>query len=71
MKNGEARRSEKLVALAVAAALALNYPILHLFGGSSLVLGIPLLYFYLFLVWAVVITCIGWVMRRHKPEHDR
>lgn len=71
MKIGESRRSEKLVALAMAAAVALNYPILHLFGGSSLVLGLPLLYLYLFLVWAVVIACIGWVMRRHKLEHDR
>ncbi|MDH3639132.1 MAG: hypothetical protein OES09_11835 [Gammaproteobacteria bacterium] len=70
MQTNESRRSERLVALGVTAALALNYPILHMFDSSSLVLGIPILYFYLFVVWAVVIVCVGRVMRQGKPEHD-
>lgn len=70
MQNGESKRLEKLIALAVAAALALNYPILHLFSGASFVFGLPLLYLYLFLVWVVVIACIGWVMSKHGPERD-
>lgn len=51
----EERRGERLVALAAAGALALNYPLLHLLGGGF-VLGLPLVYLYLLGVWALLIA---------------
>lgn len=60
------RRSERLVALFVLAALLFNYPILSLFAGDSLVFGLPLLYVYLFVAWGVVIGLTGWILRRRR-----
>lgn len=63
MGNG-ARIGERLVGLALAGAVALNYPLLYLFSGPGTVFGIPSLYLYLFLVWAVLIGLMAAVMRR-------
>ena len=56
------RRRERLVVLASAGVLALNYPLLQLFDDASLILGIPTLYLYLFLLWAALIGLVAWVL---------
>ena len=56
-------RNERLVALVVAAALALNYPLLGLFNNIGSAFGIPSLYLYLFLSWAAIIALIAMVTR--------
>lgn len=58
------RKGERLVALALLGFLLFNYPILALFSSERTVLGIPLLYFYLFTSWAVVIALMGFVLRK-------
>lgn len=55
----ERRRRERLVALVVLGALALNYPLVALFSHVKLLLGIPLLYLYLFVVWLALIALIA------------
>ena len=50
------QRTERLVVLAVIGVLALNYPALSLFAHGGLLFGIPVLYLYLFLVWAGLIA---------------
>ena len=50
------RKKERLIALLIAGALALSFPQLSLFTRFSFVFGIPLLYFYLFSVWAFIIV---------------
>ncbi len=59
----EERRAERLVGLAIAGALALNYPLLKLFDGA-MVLGIPSLYLYVFAVWAALIALVAVVIER-------
>ena len=49
---------ESIVILFVVAALALNYPCLEMFDRAWALLGVPLLYFYLYLVWFVVIVLL-------------
>ena len=49
-------RNERLVALALFGLLLFNYPLLQMFNAPTLVLGIPKLYLYLFVAWAVVIS---------------
>lgn len=49
---------ESIVILFVVAALALNYPFLEMFDRAWALLGVPLLYFYLYLVWFVVIVLL-------------
>ena len=58
------RTSERFAGVAVLAALLLNPPILSLFSVDATVFGIPLLFFYLFVAWALVIFLIA-VSARH------
>ena len=60
---------EYIVILFVVAALALNYPFLDLFDRLLLPLGIPLLYFYLYLVWFVIILLLA-VVVEHSEQRD-
>ncbi|MGW8321187.1 MAG: hypothetical protein ACWGSD_06510 [Thermodesulfobacteriota bacterium] len=60
------RRNERLVALFVAALLALNFPLLSLASVMKQVWGIPVLYFYLFFVWAFIILASGLTLKRTR-----
>ena len=66
----EQRTRERLVALVIIAALILNYPLLPLFGGQRLWLGIPVLYLYLFATWLLFIVLTAVLMTR-KSEGSR
>jgi hypothetical protein len=61
-----AEQSERLVALFVLGCLLLTYPLLALFNRAASVLGIPLLYAYLFGAWAVLIGLMAWAARRPR-----
>jgi len=54
------------VALFLLGCLLFNYPLLALFNVRGTVLGIPLLYAYLFSAWAMLIALVAAVMER--PE---
>jgi hypothetical protein len=47
--------SDRMVVLALVAAVAFNPPLLRVFGAGDTVFGLPLLYTYIFVVWAAVI----------------
>lgn len=53
--------------LALAGGLALNYPLLQLFNDAGMILGIPTLYLYLFLVWGTLIGLAAWVLEGRGP----
>ena len=61
----EARQRDKLIGLFVVGVIAFNPPVLGLFGGGT-VLGWPLLYVYLFAVWAGLIGAIAVVVERRR-----
>ena len=71
LSNKADHRGERLVVLALAGILALNYPLLELFNEPRLVLGIPLLYLYLFLVWAGLIGLGAWVLEGKGQRRRR
>jgi len=56
--------SERLVALALLGLLLFNYPLLSLFSTDGRVLGVPVLYAYLFTSWAVLIVLMALAVRR-------
>jgi hypothetical protein len=56
-----ARMRERLLAAFLFALLALNPPILSIFSARLFIFGIPLLFLYLFLVWAAIIVVLAWV----------
>lgn len=60
----QGRRSERLVALAILGLLLFDYPLLSLFSSNERVLGIPVLYAYLFTSWALLIALMALAVRR-------
>ena len=58
------RQNERLIGMLIVGVVALNYPILSLFSGSKLVFGIAVLYFYLFLSWAIFIISIAFILEK-------
>jgi hypothetical protein len=58
------RKSERLIALAFLGFLLFNYPLLSLFSTDGTVLGIPVLYGYLFVSWALLIALTALAVRR-------
>jgi hypothetical protein len=57
-------KGQRLVALFLLGFLLLNYPLLNLFAGTGLVLGIPVLYAYVFAVWALLIGLMALVTEK-------
>ena len=61
-------RSEHMTALFLFGALALSPPFLAIFGVDVLFFGVPLLYFYLFATWALLIGLLAFVSRSGAAE---
>ncbi|MEP7158434.1 MAG: hypothetical protein ABI797_03330 [Chloroflexota bacterium] len=62
MRKGH--KSERLAALALLGLLLFDYPLLSLFSSEGRLLGIPVLYAYLFAAWTTVIALIALIVRR-------
>jgi hypothetical protein len=62
------RKKQRLIVLCIAGFLALNYPLLSLFDRAQLVLGIPLLFFFLFIFWAFFIAMMALAMEMGGEE---
>jgi len=58
------RKNERLVALFLIGALALNYPLLALFSKVRLLCNIPVLFLYIFLCWVLFILGVALTMER-------
>lgn len=57
-------RRQRLPAVAAAALLLFNFPLLALWDHPVLVLGLPLLPTMLFGLWALLIVLLAWLMER-------
>jgi len=58
------RRGQGFVALFMLGCLLFSYPLLEIFERPVLVLGVPLVYAYLFGAWALLIAAAAWIARR-------
>jgi len=58
------RMGERLVVLALLGFVLFNYPVLSLFSTDATVLGVPILYAYLFVSWGLVIGLAALAMRK-------
>jgi len=65
----ENRKNKRLVALFLFGLVLLNYPILSLLNISITIFGFPLVYIYIFGIWALLIFLSALVMSRSK-EHS-
>jgi hypothetical protein len=59
----EDRIGTRLVVLAVLAFALFNYPLLSLFDVDVIVLGVPLVWLYVFVSWGVLIALVGLATR--------
>ena len=57
-------KGQRLVALFLLGNLLFNYPLLALFNQPRMVLGIPMLYVYVFGAWAMLIVLLAVVAEK-------
>jgi hypothetical protein len=62
-EQAEPRRAH-LVALAALGGVLFGYPLLAVFDVPARVLGVPVLWAYLFVAWAALVTAVAVAMRR-------
>ena len=53
-----------IVALCMLGLVLFNFPVLALFNVGGSILGIPVLYAYIFAAWALVIALLCWLAER-------
>ena len=58
------RKSERLVGLFLLGCLLFNFPLLALFNVRGTVLGVPVVYAYLFGAWTLLIALVALIMER-------
>jgi hypothetical protein len=61
--------SQRLVALFALGWLLFNYPLLAVFSSDRSMFGIPLLYGYLFTVWALFICLMAFIAQAPRKSH--
>lgn len=68
-------RGDRLVALFLFGAVAFSPPLLQVFGVPVTLFGLPLIYVYLFVGWAVLIGLVAWYVEGGKvpkrPDGER
>lgn len=57
---------QRLVAAFVLGVLLLTYPLLSLFNREQMLFGIPVLYIYIFVVWALLIGLFAFIVERRR-----
>ena len=57
-------KAQRFVALCMLGLVLFNFPILALFNVPGTLLGVPVLYAYLFIAWAVLIALMALVANR-------
>ena len=64
--SAQRRRRDWMVVLFVAGMLIFNYPLLDLVNSTRTLAGIPLLYFYLFAAWFLLIAAAAWITWHYR-----
>jgi hypothetical protein len=59
-------KGERLIALCMLGCVLFNFPILALFNVSGSVFGVPVLYAYIFIAWALLIGLMAWVVEKRR-----
>lgn len=57
---------EWLIAAFMLGAVLFNYPVLSLFNTNATLLGIPVLYVFIFLAWGGLIGLTAWIIGRER-----
>jgi hypothetical protein len=57
---------QRLAAIFLLGCVLFNYPLIALFNKPGEIADIPLLYFFLFGAWALLIVLMAWVIERRR-----
>lgn len=57
-------RGQRMIALCMLGSVLFNFPILPLFNVRGTLLGVPVLYAYIFIAWALLIALMAWVAEK-------
>jgi hypothetical protein len=57
-------KEQRFIALCMLGLVLFNFPVLALFNVDATLLGVPLLYAYLFIAWAALIALMAYVAER-------
>ncbi|MGB0524678.1 MAG: hypothetical protein ACPGJS_17020 [Flammeovirgaceae bacterium] len=60
--------TKQLILVAIGFLILMNFPILGIFNKSALIAGIPVLYCYIFGIWAITILLIFVISNRKKES---
>ncbi|AOW15706.1 hypothetical protein LPB72_00060 [Hydrogenophaga crassostreae] len=64
-------KAQRLLALFFAGLALFNFPLLALWDVDALLWGLPLFPTALFLLWALLIAVLAWVVERKPKRADR
>ena len=67
----KARKNKRLVCLFLLGCVLFNYPLLSLFNLKTMIFGVPLLFFYVFTGWAVLILLAAMATKIRKPPSSK
>ena len=59
-------KGQRMIALCMLGCVLFNFPILALFNVPRTLLGVPVLYAYIFLAWALLIALMAWVAEKRS-----
>ena len=59
------RHQQKLVIVSLGLVIMLNAPMILIFDHSGSVLGIPMIYFFIFLIWIVSVVLSYLILNRY------
>jgi len=59
-------RGGRMIALCMLGCVLFNFPILALFNVHGTWFGVPVLYAYIFIAWALLIALMAWVAEAQK-----
>lgn len=59
-------KSQRMIALCMLGCVLFNFPVLALFNVPATLFGVPVLYAYIFIAWALLIALMAWAIE--KPD---
>ena len=59
-------KGQRMIALCMLGCVLFNFPILALFNVPGTLFGVPVLYAYIFIAWALLIALMAWVAEKHR-----
>lgn len=62
----DAATGDRLIALFLLGLLLFSAPVMAIFNVDALVLGVPLLFLYLFGAWALLVALVAFILSRHR-----